>query len=125
MVQVKWLRLLKIEEVLNLYAYIAGLALLFGGTVTFNASLGALDDTPVLQSFKFFGGLLFLVLFVTGFFLYQWWVPVASILVSLVLWMMINTVAFSVKGGSFLIAFRCHLGIVLGTILCLIGIFGN
>lgn len=108
-----------------MYAYITGLALLFGGTVTFNASLGALDNTPVLQGFKFFGSLLFLVLFVTGFFLYQWWVPLASILLSLVLWMLINTVAFSVKGGSVLTAFRSHLGIVLGTILCLIGIFGG
>jgi hypothetical protein len=105
-----------------MYEYILGLALLLGGYVTFSKSMGALDNTPSLLRIRMIGGFSSIALFISGFFIFNWWAPFASFLLAMVLWMLINTIALSSKSFSLIYAFRSHIGMLLGIILCLYGI---
>lgn len=105
-----------------MYIYILGLALLYGGFATFTKSMSALDNTPTLLSIRFIGGAASLIFFIIGFFIFNWWVPIIGILLSLLLWMIINTIAFKSQSFSIFIAMRSQISILFGIILCLFGL---
>ena len=108
-----------------MYLYILGLALLIGGYVTFSKSLGPLDNTSTLRTIGLIGGFATIFFFGIGFFWFEWWVPFAGFFASLVLWMLINTIAFSAANSNLLLAMRSQLGILIGSILCIIALFGD
>ncbi len=104
-----------------MYQYIFGIALLLGGYVTFSKSMGPLDrHRKNLVIISFVSGILSVIFLITGFFIFKWWAPIVGILLSMLLWMIINTLALSIKPFTLLHAFRSHIGIFLGSILCLL-----
>ncbi len=103
--------------------YILGIALLFGGYVTFSKSMGAIDNrVPQLAMIRLVSGFLSFLFLLLGAFIFAWWAPIAGILLTMILWMIINYIALTTE-FTIIHGLRSHIGIFLGTILCLISFF--
>ena len=106
-----------------MYLYIFGIALLFGGYVTFTKSMGTLDNNVSrLVTIRKISGFLSFTFLLLGAFLHAWWTPILGILISIILWMVINTIALKIK-FSLVAALRSHIGIVIGIAMCLLSFF--
>ncbi len=103
--------------------YIFGLALLLAGSFIFNKSMGLLDNTPALMGMQALGNLAGLACFIAGFFVFDWWAPVVSLFLSMIVVQVLNiALAPSQNSSSTLFEFRSHLAILLGSFICLYGL---
>ena len=99
-----------------MYLYIFGVALLLGGYVTFSKSMGILDSHLVI--IRTISGSLLIIFLIAGFFIFNWWVPLVGIFLSMLLWMLINTLALKIKPFTLIHALRSHIGILVVIALC-------
>ena len=106
-----------------MYVYIIGLALLLAGSFICNKSMSSLDNTPVLMGMQAFSNIAGLVFFIAGFFIFDWWTPVASLVLSMIVVQGLNiALAPSQNSSSTLFELRSHLAILLGSFICLYGL---
>ncbi len=103
--------------------YILGIALLFGGYVTFIKGMGAIDNrVPQLAMIRLVSGFLSFLFLILGGFIFAWWAPIAGILLAIILWMIVNYIALTTE-FTMIHALRSHIGIFLGAILCFLSFF--
>lgn len=102
-----------------MYWYMFGIILLLGGCTTYETSCRKIYGSS--DMFGSIGFLLFFIAFIYGFFVYSWWVPLLSVFLSIIFWMVINGFALKINQPLFSTG-RGLLGISLG-VLYIVGSF--
>lgn len=65
-----------------IWLYLLGMGLNATGFQWFVRMLGPMDRTPVLSGFQIASGIGGIIFFILGFFLFQWWIPLAAMLLA-------------------------------------------
>jgi len=80
--------------------------------------MGPMDTRiPRLAMIRLISGFLSFLFLILGAFIFVWWAPICGILLAIILWMLINTIALKTT-FTLIHALRSHIGIILGTLLC-------
>lgn len=82
-----------------MYWYMFGMILLLGGCTTYTTSSRKIYGRDGL--FGGLGSLAFVIAFIYGFFVYPWWIPLICIVLSIIFWMLINSIALKFKRPLF------------------------
>jgi len=103
------------------WLYVFGFGLLMGNLRSFFLKLGRLDNTPTLNGIKFGGLISSIVLFVWGFFVFKWYVPlfaffIASFLIQILIQLLVG------RSRSLIFFMKDQIGILIGLILSLVAL---
>ena len=96
-----------------IWIYGLGIAFLHGGYVDLMRSRGAAQGLNTM--FELIGGLAYLVFFIWGFFVFDWWVPLVMPIVAMIAATMVTSLILNIP----------HLFILLGSGLCLFSIMSS
>lgn len=98
-----------------------GIILLFGGCTSYEASSKKIYGSSG-GALGLIGFLAFFAAFIYGFFVYPWWAPLLSVFLSIIFWMVINTLALKINQPLFSTG-RGLFGIGLGLIYIVTSFF--
>ena len=103
------------------WLYIFSFGLLMGSLRSFFMKLGPMDNTPTLNGIKYVGLVSSIVLFIWGFFIFKWYVPIIAFLIaSFLIQILLNLLI----GRSTLLIFilKDHIGMLVGLILSIVAL---
>jgi hypothetical protein len=102
-----------------MYQFVVGFILCFGGWSVLSTGIRASEyKSQSSIAVSFIGGISSFIFFIKGFTKYSWWVPIISVILTLAIWMFVETVVIKLNSNSVFIKIRSHIAIFTGIVIC-------